>query len=88
MRQQSPYPTNEGELAERSQDTYSGFHTERKLVVQEDSEVANDSYNDSFDEDIVQIKFQEFREDRQIVKNAAQNEIYKLVERPILLFQL
>ena len=59
---------------EKGQDTYSGFQTDRKFLVQEDSEVANDSFNDSFDEDFEQIKLQELGEDRKIVKNAAQNE--------------
>ena len=73
---------------EKGQDTDPGFQTDRNFLAQEDSEVANDSFFDSFDEDFAQIKFQEVGEDRKIVKNAAQNEIYKLVEKPIFPFQL
>ena len=62
---------NPGEITQRSQETYTGFQTERKLIINDESEAADESFNDSFDEGPAHIKYQDFKEDRQIVKSAA-----------------
>ena len=49
-----------------------GMHTERKLMMQEESEQLDESLNDSFDDDGPNnLKYSDFKEDRQIVKSAA-----------------
>ena len=48
---------NPGEITQRSQETYTGFQTERKLIINDESEAADESFNDSFDEGPAHIKY-------------------------------
>ena len=69
---QTSYNNGGGEFSQRSMGENYGMHTERKLMMQEESEQLDESLNDSFDDDGPNnLKYSDFKEDRQIVKSAA-----------------
>ena len=63
---------NVDQFSQRSMNDTYGMHTDRKLMMQEESEQVDESINDSFDDDGPNnMKYSDFKDDRQIVKSAA-----------------